>query len=87
MMEEGLVLEADILEAELTKKITDRVTQEVTEKVTQEVTEQITQEVTESVTQRNQKEIICKLFSKLKDTNQVAELLDISTDIVQKAVQ
>lgn len=95
MMEDGLVLEADILEAELTKKITERVTREVTEQVTQEVTEQVTQEVTEQVTQQvtqdvmqqSQRETICKLYFKLKDTRQVAELLDIPLDIVQKAIQ
>lgn len=39
IMEDGLVLEDDILEAELTKKITERVTREITEQITQQVTE------------------------------------------------
>ena len=98
MMEDGLVLEADILEAELTKKITERVTkevtQQVTEQVTQQVTEQVTQQVTKEVTEQvtrdvmrqSQKDMICKLYSKLKDAGQVAELLEIPLDIVQKEI-
>lgn len=90
MMEDGLVLEADILEAELTKKITERVTREVTEQVTQQVTEQVTQEVTEQVTQdvmqRSQRDTVCKLYSKLKDVKQVAELLELPPDLVRKMV-
>lgn len=105
MMEDGLVLEADILEAELTEKITKRVTQEVTEQVTQQVTEQVTQEVTEQVTQevteqvtermlrqidervsQAQNDMIRRLYSKLNDTKQVAELLGFPLDIVQKAL-
>lgn len=62
MMEEGLVLEADIIEAEVTK----RVTREVTEK--------------------NQKETIQKIYSKLKDEAQVADLLDLPLEEVQKAL-
>ncbi len=82
MMEDGLVLEADILEAELTKKITERVTREVTEQVTQQVTEQLTQDVM----RRNQRDTICKLYSKLKDARQVAELLELPLDMVQKEI-
>ncbi|EOS70013.1 hypothetical protein C818_01973 [Lachnospiraceae bacterium MD308] len=121
MMEDGLVLEADILEAELTEKITKRVTEqvtqevteqvtrEVTEQVTQEVTEQVTQEVTEQVTQEvteqvtkelteqmilqedervNQVEndMIRRLYSKLNDIKQVAELVEFPLEKVQKAL-
>ncbi len=105
MMEDGLVLEADILEAELTEKITKRVTeqvtQEVTEQVTQEVTEQVTREVTEQVTKEltermilqedervNQVEndMIRRLYSKLNDIKQVAELLEFPLEKVQKAL-
>lgn len=113
MMEDGLVLEADILEAELTEKITKRVTeqvtQEVTEQVTREVTEQVTQEVTEQVTQEvteqvtkelteqmilqedervNQVEndMIRRLYSKLNDIKQVAELVEFPLEKVQKAL-
>ncbi len=67
MMEEGLILEADILEAELTEKITKRVTQ------------QVTREIKEGM--------ICKLYAKLKDAKQVAELLELPLDMVQKAVE
>lgn len=58
MMEDGLVLDVDIIEAELTKK------------------------VTQQVTQQNLNDTICKLYSKLGDAQQVAELLDISADTV-----
>lgn len=75
MMEEGLILEADILEAELTEKITKRVTQQVTEQVTQQVTWEI------------KEGMICKLYAKLKDAKQVAELLELPLDMVQKAVE
>lgn len=75
MMEEGLILEADILEAELTEKITKRVTQQVTEQVTQQVTREI------------KEDMICKLYAKLKDAKQVAELLELPLDMVQKAVE
>lgn len=83
MMEDGLVLEADILEAELTKKITERVTREIREQITQEVTEQVTQDTIH----QNQKDIICKLYSKLGDIDQVSELLDLSYDMIQKTIQ
>lgn len=110
MMEDGLVLEADILEAELTKKITERVTleitnqitkeitdqitkevtdqvtKEVTDQVTREVTDQVTKEVTEQVTETIMQQNIHKLYSKLKDIKQVADLLEISPDIVQKVI-
>lgn len=79
MMEEGLVLEADILEAELTEKITKRVTEQVTQEVTQQVTEQITRQ--------NREDTIRKLYAKLKDTAQVAELLDIPLDMVQEVIR
>ena len=90
MMEDGLVLEADILEAELTKKITERVTREVTRQVTEQVTEQVTQQVTQQVTEdvmrRSQRDTICKLYSKLKDAGQVAELLEVPLDLVQEMI-
>ncbi|EOS71948.1 hypothetical protein C818_00095 [Lachnospiraceae bacterium MD308] len=135
MMEEGLVLEADILEAELTEKITKRITQQVTEQVTQEVTEQVTQQVTEQVTRQITEQVtqevteqvtqqiteqvtqevteqvtqqiteqvtqevteranrqfredtIRKLYAKLKDAGQVAELLELPLNMVQEAVE
>lgn len=74
MMEDGLVLDVDIIEAELTKKVTERVTKEVTDQVTQQVTQQ------------NQTSTIRKLYSKLGDVFKVAELLDISVDTVKVAI-
>ncbi len=94
MMDEGLILEADILEAELTEKITKRVTEQVTQQVTEQVTQQVTQEVTEQVTQQvtgqverqTREDMIRKLYAKLKDEKQVAELLEFPLDMVQEAV-
>ena len=97
MMEDGLVLEADILEAELTEKITKRVTeqvtQEVTEQVTQEVTEQVTKELTEQmILQEDERvnqvenDMIRRLYSKLNDIKQVAELVEFPLEKVQKAL-
>lgn len=52
MLEEGLVLEADIFEAEVTKRVTKEVTEQVTRQVTEQVTEQVTKQVTEDLTRR-----------------------------------
>lgn len=82
MMEDGLVLDVDIIEAELTKKITKRVTDEVT----QQVTRQVTDEVTRQVTQQDQIDIIRKLYSKLDDVFKVAELLDIPVNTVKESI-
>ena len=49
MMEEALILDIDIIEAEITKRVTKEVTKEVTEEVTKEVTEEVTKEVTNGV--------------------------------------
>ena len=75
MMEDGLILETDIIEAELTKKITKRVTDEVTQQVTQQVTKQ------------SQTHFIRKAYEKLNDIEQVASVLDLSPELVRKAVQ
>ncbi len=75
MMEDGLILETDIIEAELTKKLTKQITDEVTDKVTKQVTEQ------------SQRHFILKAYEKLCDIEQVAAFLDLSPDIVRKAVQ
>ena len=49
MMEEALILDIDIIEAEITKRVTKEVTKEVAEEVTKEVTEEVTKEVTNGV--------------------------------------
>ena len=77
MMEDGLVLEADILEAELTKKITERVTKEVTEQVTQQVTEEVTQQVTEEVTQQVTEQVTQQV------TEQVTE--QVTQDVMRRS--
>jgi uncharacterized phage infection (PIP) family protein YhgE len=90
MMEEALVLDIDIIEDEITKRVTKQVTAQVTEQVTAQVTEevtaQVTAEVTEEVTKRNKEDTIKKLYSKLKDAKQVSELLDLPMETVEKAL-
>lgn len=81
MMEDGLVLEADILEAELTEKITKR----VTEQVTKELTERMILQEDERVNQV-ENDMIRRLYSKLNDIKQVAELLEFPLEKVQKAL-
>lgn len=81
MMEDGLVLEADILEAELTEKITKR----VTEQVTKELTEQMILQEDERVNQV-ENDMIRRLYSKLNDIKQVAELVEFPLEKVQKAL-
>ena len=51
----------------------------MTEKITKRVTQQVTREIKEGM--------ICKLYAKLKDAKQVAELLELPLDMVQKAVE
>ena len=63
IMEDGLILECEIFEAEVTKKVTEQVTQQVTD------------------------DIICQLFQKLQNTEQVADLLDISNEYVVSVIQ
>ena len=71
MMEDGLILETDIIEAELTKKITKRVTDEVTKQVAKQ----------------SQTRFILKAYEKLHDIEQVASFLDLPLNIVQEAVK
>ena len=99
MMEDGLILETDIIEAELTKKITKRVTDEVTKQVTDEVTKRVTDEVTKQVTdevtkqvtkqvtEQSQTHFILKAYEKLHDIEQVASFLDLSPELVRTTVQ
>ncbi|MGN1166426.1 MAG: hypothetical protein ACI4S2_08400 [Lachnospiraceae bacterium] len=86
MMEDGLILETDIIEAELTKKITKRVTEEVTEQVTKEVTEQLEKEMAKRE-KRMQEKAIRKLYLKFGDINEIAECLDISVDKVKRLLE
>lgn len=74
IMDESLILDIDIIEAEITKRVTEEVTEEVTAKVTEEVTK------------RNREDTIKKLYSKLKDVKQVSALLDLAPEIVEKAL-
>lgn len=80
MMEDGLVLEADILEAELTEKITKR----VTEQVTQQVTEQVTQQAMEQANRQIKEDVIRKLYVKIKNIGQIADFLELPLEAVQE---
>ena len=82
MMEDGLVLEADILEAELTEKITKR----VTEQVTQQVTEQVTQQAMEQANRQIKEDVIRKLYVKIKNIGQIADFLELPLEAVQEVL-
>ncbi len=74
MMEDGLVLEADILEAELTEKITKR------------VTEQVTQQAMEQANRQIKEDVIRKLYVKIKNIGQIADLLELPLEAVQEVL-
>ena len=94
MMEDGLVLETDIIEAEITKRVTAKLTAELTESLTAEITEnltakittQVTEDVTKRITEEERLATIRQLYSKLNDVNQVADLLDLPLESVQSAL-
>ena len=67
MVEEALILDVDIIEYELKKKIT----KEVTDRVTQEVTEEVTREVTDKFEKERRKKdaAIISLAEKLRSMN------------------
>ncbi len=71
MTEDALILDVDIIEQELTEKITKRVTAEVTQQVTEEVTQQVTQQVTEEVTQQVTEEVTRQITEEI--TQEVTE--------------
>ena len=72
--------EADILEAELTEKITKR----VTEQVTQQVTEQVTQQAMEQANRQIKEDVIRKLYVKIKNIGQIADFLELPLEAVQE---
>lgn len=82
MMNDGLVLDCDIWERDITKKLTKEITEELTEQITEALTEQITEELTEQITEQSLSDTVQKLYTKLGDAAQVADLLDLSTERV-----
>ena len=76
MAEEALILDIDIVEQELTRKITRRVTREVTEQVTKEVTEQVTSEVTKQVAQNVTNRFIARLRELNLPEDQIRYIVD-----------
>ena len=91
MMEDGLVLDCDIWERDITKKLT----KELTEQLTGELTEQLTGELTEQITNRVSAEThaqdladtVRKLYHKLHCVDQVADLLDLSVERVTEILE
>jgi len=91
LAEEALILDIDIVEQELTKKITQRVTeqvtQRVTEQVTQQVTEQVTQQVTQQITQQvtqQKNDIIKNLIVQLQQLGAPKELILAQTGLTEE---
>ena len=99
MMEDGLVLDCDIWERDITKKLTKELTEqltgELTEQITSELTEQITGELTEQITNKVSAEThaqdladtVRKLYHKLHSVDQVADLLDLSVERVTEILE
>ena len=78
MMEDGLVLDCDIWERDITKKLT----KELTEQLTGELTEQITNKVSAETHAQDLADTVRKLYHKLHSVDQVADLLDLSVERV-----
>ena len=99
MMEDGLVLDCDIWERDITKKLTKELTEqltgELTEQLTGELTEQLTGELTEQITNKVSAEThaqdladtVRKLYHKLHSVDQVADLLDLSVERVTEILE
>ena len=99
MMEDGLVLDCDIWERDITKKLTKELTEqltgELTEQLTGELTEQLTGELTEQITNKVSAEThaqdladtVRKLYHKLHCVDQVADLLDLSVERVTEILE
>lgn len=51
-VDDALILDIDIVEQEITQRVTKEVTKEVTEEVTREVTEEVTKEITEALSSK-----------------------------------
>ncbi len=103
MMEDGLVLDCDIWERDITKKLTKELTEqltgELTEQLTGELTEQLTGELTEQLTEQITDKVssetraqdladtVRKLYHKLHSIDQVADLLDLTTERVTEILR
>lgn len=57
MAEEALILDIDIVEQQLTRKLTKKLTKELTEELTKELTEELTKELTEEITKQITKDV------------------------------
>ena len=83
MMEDGLVLDCDIWERDITKKLT----KELTEQLTGELTEQITNKVSAETHAQDLADTVRKLYHKLHSVDQVADLLDLSVERVTEILE
>lgn len=75
MMEDGLVLDCDIWERDITKKLT------------KELTEQITNKVSAETHAQDLADTVRKLYHKLHCVDQVADLLDLSVERVTEILE
>ena len=75
MMEDGLVLDCDIWERDITKKLT------------KELTEQITNKVSAETHAQDLADTVRKLYHKLHSVDQVADLLDLSVERVTEILE
>ena len=91
MMEDGLVLDCDIWERDITKKLTKELTEqltgELTEQLTGELTEQITNKVSAETHAQDLADTVRKLYHKLHCVDQVADLLDLSVERVTEILE
>ncbi len=78
MMEDDLVLEMDIIEEKMKKEM---------EEALRENTEQVTEQVTARVSKESELKMIRKLYAKLQDVSQVAELMDIPAEEVEEMLR
>lgn len=96
-VDDALILDIDIVEQEITRRVTkevteavtEEVTKEVTKEVTEEVTKEVTKEVTEEVTKEVTKEVTEKITRKFADelAKKDAEILAMKLLIKGKSTE
>lgn len=78
-VDEALILDVDIIELE----ITQRVTEEVTQKVTDEVTQKVTEEYARQLHQKEQELQILKLFIQGKTPEEISKETGLAEEVVR----
>lgn len=87
MMEDGLVLDCDIWERDITKKLTKELTEQLTDELTEQLTEQITNKVSNETRAQDLADTVRKLYHKLHSADQVADLLELSVERVTEILE